>query len=105
MQEIKKNSIIPESSRFSWFASLTLLGVMFSSIIGLNVYQYYRASTIEALHTEIGQLDSSIRIASTDRDVIIANILSSTTIRPPLAIKDIVRSFRLLAVQTGVRLQ
>ncbi len=105
MQEIKKPTIISEPSRFSWFASLALLGIMFVSIIGLHIYQYFRVSSIESLHTEITQLDSSIRIASTDREVIIANILSSTMVRPPIAIRDIVKSFRNLATQTGVRFQ
>ncbi len=105
MQEIKKNSVIPEPSRFSWFASLVLLVLICSSIVGLYIYQYFRAYTIEELRTDIAQLEMSIHIASTDRDVIIANILNSTTIRPPLPIRDIVDSFRLLATQEGVRLQ
>ncbi len=40
-----------------------------------------------------------------DRDIIIADILSSTQIRPSMDLKALVRSFRSAATQAGVRLQ
>ncbi len=67
-------------------------------------YQYIQTSNIESLHTEITQLEANIQSASADRDVLIANILSSTTIRPSIDLKLLVRSFRLAAANAGVRL-
>lgn len=49
-------------------------------------------------------MEASIQTAATDKDVIIANILNSTIIRPSIDLKLLVRSFRLAAATAGVRL-
>jgi hypothetical protein len=104
MQEIKQNQPIPEANRFSWYASLGVAGLTLLSIFGLFIYQYFQTSHIESLNTEITQLDVNIQTAAMDKDIIIANILSSTVLRPSIDLKLLVRSFRLAAATAGVRL-
>ncbi len=104
MQEINQSPIIKDVSRFSWLSSLSILTLTLSVIAWLYVYQYFTSVTIEELNTDISQLENSILTASNDKDVIIANILSSTTIRPSVNLKSLVNSFRLAAAGAGVRL-
>ncbi len=104
MQEIKPNHIIQEPSRFSWFSSLIVLCLTFVSTWWLYGYQFIAASNMESLNVEITQLESSIQSASTDRDVLVANILSSTNIRPSIDLEVLVKMFSLAAANAWVRL-
>ncbi len=97
--------IIPEPSQFAWFASLGLLALVLLSCLWLWGYQFIAAAQVDTLHTEIANLDTAIATASKDRDIIVADILASATIRPSIDLKTLVRSFRIAATQAGVRLQ
>ena len=106
MQEIKKNPILLwESNRFTWFTSLVLLFLVLFAIIWLKTYDYMQSNTIEKMNADIVDLDTKLTLASADRQVIIANILKSSTIRPSLDLQKYVRSFRQAAAQAGVRLK
>lgn len=104
MQETKQNPTFWETSRFSWFASLTIFSLTILAIWGLYAYQYVMTSSISELTAEIAQLEDNIHTASNDKDVIVANILSSTTIRSSVNLKTLVSSFRSAANAAWVRL-
>lgn len=105
MQEHKPNQMTQEISQFSWIASIVILATTLIAIGWLKTYAYFQENNIITLQSDITKLESDIQSASTDRDVIVANILNSATIRPSLDLKTFVRSFRLAAAQANVRLQ
>lgn len=105
MQEIKQNPLIKQPSQFPWMASIVACSLTLLSIGWLWWYQFVTASTIDWLNSEITKLDNDIKASSLDRDIIIANILSTATIRPTIDLKALVRGFRVAATQAGVRLQ
>lgn len=105
MQEHKPNQITQEISQFSWIASLALLIATFIAIIWLKTYTYFQENNIIALNADIAQIETDIQSASTDKDIIVANILKSSTIRPSLDLKAFVSAFRRAAALAGVRLQ
>jgi hypothetical protein len=104
MQEIKQNQIIGEVNRFSWITSLVIASLTVLSIGGLFWYQFFQNSHIESLNEDISKLELNIQSASKDKDLIVANILTTTIIRPSIDLKLLVRSFRLAAATAGVRL-
>ncbi len=105
MQEIKHIPVPESPNNFNWLASIVLLSTTLLSIWGLFIYSFIQESSIENTQNEILQLESDIRSASTDKNIIIANILKSTTIRPSLDLKGVVDSFYKTAAWAGVRLQ
>jgi len=105
MQEHKLNQITQEVSQFSWIASIALLVATLVAIIWLKTYIYIQENNIVSLNTDITQLESDIQSASTDKDIIVANILKSSTIRPSLDLEAFVSAFNRAAALAGVRLQ
>ncbi len=97
--------IIREPSQFAWLASLWLLILTLLSCLWLYGYQFVTASYIETIDSDIRSLDADIATSTKDRDIIIANILTSASIRPSIDLKTLVRAFRIAATQAGVRLQ
>jgi hypothetical protein len=89
--------IIREPSQFAWLASLALLTLTLLSCLGLYGYQYITATQIETLTTETQLLDADIATSTRDRDIIVADILASASIRPSIDLKALVRAFRLAA--------
>jgi hypothetical protein len=104
MQETSP-SIIREPSRFAWLASLTFLSLTLLSCLGLWGYQYVTASQISTLTAENLSLDADIATSAKDRDIIVADILASASIRPSIHLKNLVRAFRTAATDAGVRFQ
>ena len=104
MQEHKPNQMTQEVSQFSWIASIVILFTTLLAIGWLKTYTYIQESNIVTLQSEIVKLEEEIQSASTDKDLIIANILKWATIRPSLDLKTFVRGFRLAAAQANVRL-
>ena len=78
---------------------------MLLSCLGLYGYQFVSASYIETLASDTRSLDADIATSTKDRDIIIADILASSSIRPSIDLKALVRAFRVAATQAGVRLQ
>lgn len=78
---------------------------MLLSCLGLYGYQFVSASYIETLTSDTRSLDADIATSTKDRDIIIADILASASIRPSIDLKVLVESFRAAARQAGVRLQ
>ena len=105
MQEIKHVPVSESPNNFNWLASIVLLSTTLLSIWGLFIYSFIQESSIENTQNEILQLESDIRSASTDKNIIIANILKSTTIRPSLDLKGVVDSLYKTAAWARVRLQ
>jgi hypothetical protein len=104
MQETP-TAIVRESSHFAWTLSLTLLAVTLLSCLWLWGYQFITASQIASLDRQIASLDADIATSTRDRDIIVADILASASIRPSIDLKSLVRAFRVAATQAGVRLQ
>lgn len=105
MQEIKQNPLIKQPSWLPWMASIVACLLTLLAIGWLWWYQFVTAATVERLQSEITKLDNDIKSSSLDRDIIIANILSTTTIRPTIDLKALVRGFRVAATEARVRLQ
>lgn len=105
MQEVKHNPTTESPSNFNWLVSIALLTITLLSIGGLYVYSYFQDSKIETTQNDILEIENLIRSASTDKNIIIANILNSTTIRPSIDLKGLVDSFDKTAKWAGVRLQ
>ena len=97
--------IIREPSQFAWLASLALLALTLLSCLGLYGYQFVTASRIETLAADTRSLEADIATSTKDRDIIIADILATASIRPSIDLKALVRAFRQAANQGGVRLQ
>lgn len=104
MQETP-TSIIREPSQFAWLASLSLLTLTLVSCLALWGYQFVTASRLVTLTVETQAIDADIATSTKDRDIIIADILASSQIRPSIDLKALVRSFRVAATQAGVRFQ
>ncbi len=104
MQETPTPSI-REPSQFAWFASLSFLTLTIVSCLAFWWYQFVTASRVVTLTTETQALEADITTSTKDRDIIIADILASTQIRPSIDLKALVRSFRVAATQAGVRFQ
>ncbi len=106
MQELTpNNSIIPVQSNIAWMMSLATLIITLLGCLGLWGYQFVTRDQVATLTTDISSLEQTLTLARSDRAVIIADILSSATIRPSMPLKEIVRAFRVAATTAGVRLQ
>ena len=89
--------IIREPSQFAWLASLALLALTLLSCLGLYGYQFVTASRVEMLAADTRSLEADIATSTKDRDIIIADILATASIRPSIDLKALVRAFRLAA--------
>jgi hypothetical protein len=98
-------SIIREPRNIAWIMSLVFLSLTILSCLGLWGYQFVTASRIDTLQNETQALDADIATSTKDRDIIVADILASASIRPSIDLKALVRAFRVAATQAGVRLQ
>ncbi len=105
MQEIKQTHLTKEHNNIPWYTSITIFSLVIISIFWLYGYWYFQSKNIENLQSEITKLDEDIRIGSADKDVIVANILSSTNIRPSIDLKSLEKWFRLSAAVAWVRLK
>lgn len=105
MQEVKHTPATESPSNFNWLVSISLLSITLLSIGSLYIYGYFQDRKIETTQNEILGIENLIRSASNDKDIIIANILKSTTIRPSIDLKGLVDSFDKTAKWAGVRLQ
>ena len=105
MQEIKQTHLSKEPSNIPWIISIATLSIVAIINICLYWYTFYQDKSISTIQSEITKLDEDIRIWSADKDVIVANILSSTTIRPSIDLKSIKAWFEQSAAIAGVRLK
>jgi len=104
MQEVKPSHITQEPQRFLWIISLSFFSIIAIATIGLFAYGFIQANTLSNIEENIAKLESEIAVGSQDKDVIVANILSNTMIRPSIDLKALVNSFRAAASSAGVRL-
>jgi hypothetical protein len=56
----------------------------------------------QELQTTIAKLDTDIRGASVDRNIVIAKIIEENTLRPSIDLKNMVTQFRTAAVKANV---
>ena len=106
MQELTHNNpIIPVQSNIAWMMSLITLIIVILACLGLWGYQFVMRDQVATLTTDISSIEQTLALARSDKAVIIADILSSATIRPSIPLKEIVRAFRVAAMTAGVRLQ
>ncbi|MBX9809565.1 hypothetical protein K2X92_04220 [Candidatus Gracilibacteria bacterium] len=105
MQEIKQTHLSKEPTNLPWIISITTLSVVLISVISLYGYTFYQDRTISNIQGQITKLDEDIKIGSADKDVIVANILSSTNIRPSIDLKSLKKGFEQSAAVAGVRLK
>lgn len=87
MQEVKHIPAPEEPNNYYWLVSITLLAITLLSMGGLFISSYFQERNIEKTQNEILEIESLIRSASTDKNIIVANILNSTTIRPSIDLK------------------
>ncbi len=66
-------------------------------------YNYILGKQIETMKSEIATIDSQIAIISTDRKIVIANILKSNRIRPTIDVKWLIQEFYTAAAKSNVR--
>lgn len=66
---------------------------------------FYLDRNIEKNNAEIATTEEQIRLASTDRRIIITQILKSNSIRPSLDITGLIREFQKAAIASNVRLK
>ncbi len=105
MQEVKHIPAPEEPNNYYWLVSITLLAITLLSMGGLFISSYLQERNIEKTQNEILEIESLIRSASTDKNIIVANILNSTTIRPSIDLKWLVDSYNKTASWANVRLQ
>jgi hypothetical protein len=65
----------------------------------------YLDRKIEKTNAEIATTEQQIQVASTDRRIIITQILKSNSIRPSLDITGLIREFQKAAIASNVRLK
>lgn len=63
---------------------------------------YLNSAAIKSTESEIARLQRDIDKASTDRNIVVANIVRENTIRPSLDLKKIVADFRIAAARARV---
>lgn len=74
-------------SQKNWWLALGIFSIVAMLSIGLMAYNYILGKQIETMKSEIATIDSQIAIISTDRKIVIANILKSNRIRPTIDVK------------------
>lgn len=105
MQELNTNPILQIPSQSAWKASIILLIFVLLASAGLFAYQIMRGIELTTLTSTIQDREAHIASGSTDRDIIVAGILSSSTLRPSIQLGRLVSDFRAVASSARVRLQ
>lgn len=105
MQEIPTNPILQKPSQAAWKASIALLIFVILASAGLFAYQIVLGQQITTLTDTIADHEARIASGSTNRDIIVAGILSSSTLRPSLDLGRLVSDFRAVAQSAHIRLQ
>ncbi len=105
MQELTQTTILQKPSQSPWRGSIALLIIILLASLGLFVYQAVRGIELTTLTGTIRDTEARIASGSTDRDIIIAGILSSSTLRPSIDLGRLVSDFRAVASSARVRLQ
>lgn len=90
------------SGHTGWYLSLGLF-----VIISILTAICYTMTLITERHTQelqttIAKLDTDIRGASVDRNIVIAKIIEENTLRPSIDLKNMVTQFRTAAVKANV---
>lgn len=99
------SSIAPVPSRFPWFFSLVLAGLVLAGTIGMGVYGFFLDRSIVEREKDIAMVDTQIQTASADRKIILAQILATNTIRPSIDVAGLVKEFQSAAATANVRLK
>lgn len=73
--------------------------------VSLGAYNFYLDQQFSSTQKEITIVDTQIQTASTDRKIIIAQILNANSIRPSLDINGLVKEFQRAAITANVRLK
>jgi hypothetical protein len=105
MQELNQTPILQKPSQAAWKASIALLIFVILASAGLFAYQIVLGQQITTLTDTIRTQAGHISSGSTDRDIIVAGILSSSTLRPSLELGKLVSDFRAVAQSARIRLQ
>lgn len=105
MQELSTNPTLQKPSQSAWRASIVLLIFVLLVSAGLFAYQIMRGIDLRILTSTIQEQEARIASGSTDRDVIIAGILSSSTLRPSIQLGRLVSDSRAVASSAHIRLQ
>jgi hypothetical protein len=105
MQELTTNPPLQKPSQAAWRASIALLIFTILASVGIGVYQFLLTGQITELKTTIASHEARIASGSTDRDIIVAGILSSSTLRPSLELGKLVSDFRAVAEASRIRLK
>jgi hypothetical protein len=105
MQELSTNPTLQKPSQFAWRSSIILLIFVLLASAGLFSYQIIRGIELTTLTSAIQDQEARIASGSTDRDVIVAGILSSSTLRPSIQLGRLVSDFRAVASSAHIRLQ
>ena len=105
MQEVTPSHITEKPQRFLWIISLSFFSIIAIATIGLFAYGFIQANTLSNIEENIAKLESEIAVGSQDKDVIVANILSNTMIRPAIDLKALVGNFRSAATASHIRLK
>jgi hypothetical protein len=105
MQEVVAQDVFAKSGRGLWYLSLFLVIFVLGSSGVCFTATYLTNKTLIASHSKTTEFDDEIARNSTDRTVLIADILSSNTIRPSIDVRKLVLDFRKAASMANVRLQ
>jgi cell division protein FtsL len=105
MQEISTNPQSPKENRTYFYFSLGFFSLIVFSILSLFLYTKYLNTASLSIRDEIGQIDRKIAAQNADRMILIANILKSNSIRPSVELESLVKKFRDIASENGVRLR
>ena len=90
-------------SERNWWLSLALFLLVALSTIGLLGYNYFLDKKIQTAKQNVAEIESQIQIISSDRKVVIANILKTSSIRPTIPVKELIGEFYTAAAKSNVR--
>ena len=106
MQEsLSKNTLVPQAWSMPFYLGCGFLIAIILWSVWLFFYNISQENAIENLKITIDKSQKEIALVSRDRNVIIAKIESSNTLRPSIDLKWIVNDFYDAATRANVRLK
>ena len=105
MQDHTHPSLVPAPSHTGWYLVLALFTFIVVASLGLASYNMYLSGTLATKNTNLADINQKISEISLDRNVVIANIITSNTIRPSIDLVSLVNAFRNAAPAAHVRLK
>jgi hypothetical protein len=105
MQELNQTPTIQKPSQATWKASIALLVFTLLASVGIFAYQIVLGQQLTTLTATTRDTEARIASGSTQRDIIVAGILASSTLRPSIDLGRLVSDFRAVAASAHIRLQ